>query len=37
MRYQGWSHSQIAQRKGLPIGTVKTRIRKALGTLKEAF
>lgn len=35
--YQGLTHSQIAAETGLPIGTVKTRIRLGLGKLKTAL
>lgn len=35
--YQGLSHSQIATQIGLPLGTVKTRIRLGLGKLKSAL
>ena len=35
--YEGYSHSEIASRQGLPIGTVKTRIRSALGKMKESL
>lgn len=33
----GYSHSQIAQRTQLPLGTVKTWIRKALGALRQCL
>ncbi len=35
--FQGFTHSEIAARTGLPIGTVKGRIRKALRQLKEVL
>lgn len=33
--FQGLTHSQIAERTGLPLGTVKTRLRTALTHLRE--
>jgi RNA polymerase sigma-70 factor (ECF subfamily) len=33
--YQGLSHSEIAAKTGLPLGTVKTRIRTAMETLRH--
>jgi RNA polymerase sigma-70 factor, ECF subfamily len=33
--FDGFSHTEIAERTGLPLGTVKTKIRKALITLRE--
>ena len=35
--YQGYSHSEIAKLLNIPLGTVKTRIRRNLIKLKELF
>lgn len=35
--YQGLSHSEIAAHSGLPLGTVKANIRRALATLRGAL
>ena len=35
--YSGLSHRDIAQRSATPLGTVKTRVRRALQTLREAM
>ena len=35
--YQGYSHSEIARLLNIPLGTVKTRIRRNLIKLKELF
>lgn len=35
--YQGLSHAEISSHTGVPIGTVKSHIRRALGTLRGAI
>jgi len=35
--YQGLTHSEIAQATGVPLGTVKTRLRSAMATMREAL
>jgi RNA polymerase sigma-70 factor (ECF subfamily) len=35
--YEDLSHSQIAERTGLPLGTVKSRLRQAFGRLRGAL
>jgi RNA polymerase sigma-70 factor, ECF subfamily len=35
--FEGLTHSEIAARTGDPLGTVKTRLRSALETLKRNF
>lgn len=33
--YQGYSHAELAERHGLPLGTVKSRLRRALSKLRD--
>lgn len=35
--FDGLTHSEISEMTGDPLGTVKTRIRSALSTLRKAF
>ena len=35
--FEGMSHSEISEKTGEPLGTIKTRIRTALLTLRKAF
>ena len=34
--FDGLTHSEIAEKTGSPLGTIKTRIRRALQTLRKA-
>ncbi len=35
--FLGFTHSELAERTGLPLGTIKTRIRAGIRTLREHF
>lgn len=35
--FEGFSHSEIAEKTGTPLGTIKTRIRSALQTLERTL
>jgi RNA polymerase sigma-70 factor (ECF subfamily) len=35
--FEGLTHSEIAERTGEPLGTIKTRLRTALGSLKKVL
>ncbi len=33
--FRGYTHSELAELTGLPLGTIKSRLRRALQTLRE--
>jgi RNA polymerase sigma-70 factor, ECF subfamily len=33
--FEGYTHTELAARFGVPLGTVKTRIRTGLGTMRD--
>lgn len=35
--FGGWSHAELAERHGLPLGTVKSRLRRALAKMRAAL
>lgn len=35
--FGGWSQSELAQRHDLPLGTVKSRVRRALATMRDVL
>lgn len=35
--FGGWSHTELAERHGLPLGTVKSRIKRALAKMRDAL
>lgn len=37
LSYSGYSHSQIASQLGIPVGTVKSRLRASVARLREEF
>ena len=37
MYFEGYSQSEIAEEYGIPLGTIKTRVRSAMNQLRELF
>jgi RNA polymerase sigma-70 factor (ECF subfamily) len=37
MYFRGWTQSRIAEKEGIPIGTVKSRVFAAMRRLREAL
>jgi RNA polymerase sigma-70 factor, ECF subfamily len=35
--FEGMSHSEISKKTGIPLGTVKTNIRRGINALREVF
>ena len=35
--FQGYTHEEVSEKLSLPLGTVKSRIRKALNELRDIF
>jgi RNA polymerase sigma-70 factor (ECF subfamily) len=35
--FQGYTHEEVSEKLNLPLGTVKSRIRKALQELRDVF
>lgn len=35
--FQGYTHEEVSEKLGMPLGTVKSRIRKALSELRDIF
>ena len=35
--FQGYTHSEVSEHLGIPLGTVKTRLRAAIMLFRKAF